>query len=222
MIYLVEDEKNIRELVIYTLKNTGFDVVGFSSSDDFWKAVLKTPPRLILLDIALPGENGLEILKKLRNSPSTAKIPVMMLTAKSTEYDKVFGLDSGADDYLAKPFGMMELVARVKSLLRRSNMVKEPDEYRIGDLFISVSRHLASVKEETVPLTHREFELLLYLIRNQGRVLSRDQILSSVWRYYFNGETRTVDVHIRSLREKLGVCGQLIQTVRGVGYKVDK
>jgi two-component system alkaline phosphatase synthesis response regulator PhoP len=220
LIYLVEDEASIRELVIYTLQNTGFDARGFAAAEDFWRALREKPPALVLLDIMLPGEDGLAILKRLRASAATAKLPVMLLTAKGTEYDKVLGLDSGADDYLPKPFGMMELVARVKSLLRRVEPEPGTEEYAADGLFVSVPRHVVTVNGADVPLTRKEFDLLAFLLKNAGIVLSRDRILSAVWDYNFEGETRTVDTHILTLRGKLGGCGALIQTVRGVGYKI--
>jgi two-component system alkaline phosphatase synthesis response regulator PhoP len=220
MIYLVEDEDNIRELVVYTLQNTGFDAMGFPNSADFWREMAKRAPHLVLLDIMLPGEDGLAILKKLRGNPSTARLPVMMLTAKGAEYDRVLGLDMGADDYMPKPFGMMELVARVKSLLRRAETGALPDEYRIGGLFASIPRHSVSADGIETKLTLKEFELLVFLMKNAGIVLTRDRILTAIWGYDFDGETRTVDVHIRTLRSKLGGCGDMIRTVRGVGYKI--
>ena len=219
MIYVVEDETDIRELVIYTLQSTGFDVCGFPDAEAFWQAVNEKLPQLILLDIMLPGENGLEILKKLRSSPSTKKLPVMMLTAKGTEHDKVVGLELGADDYLPKPFGMMELVARVKNLLRRADMNGDKAEYQIGSLSVDIPRHIVMVDGAEVVLTIKEFDLLVYLLKNTGIVLTRDQILEEVWGYDFDGETRTVDVHVRTLRSKLGNSGDVIQTVRGLGYK---
>jgi two-component system alkaline phosphatase synthesis response regulator PhoP len=220
MIYLLEDEDNIRELVVYTLRNTGFDTAGFSNSLDFWKEIADRTPHLILLDIMLPGEDGLTVLKRLRANPLTAKLPVIMLTAKGEEYDKVLGLDLGADDYMPKPFGMMELVARVKSLLRRTETGALPDEYRIGGLFASIPRHIVSAGGAEIKLTLKEFELLVFLMKNAGIVLTRDRILTAIWGYDFDGETRTVDVHIRTLRSKLGECGGMIRTVRGVGYKI--
>jgi len=219
MIYLVEDETSIRELVTYTLKNTGFEVRGFSGGEEFWEALHEKLPQLVLLDIMLPGENGLEILKKLRGSPATRRLPVMMLTAKGTEHDKVMGLDLGADDYLPKPFGMMEMVARVRSLLRRADVNGEASEFVIGGLAVDIPRHVVTVDGAEVILTIKEFDLLVFLLRNTGIVLTRDKILEAVWGYDFDGETRTVDVHIRTLRSKLGHCGELLQTVRGLGYK---
>jgi two-component system alkaline phosphatase synthesis response regulator PhoP len=221
MIYLLEDEASIRKLVVYTLNNSGLQTEGFASAEEFWHAMSAQMPRLILLDIMLPDEDGLDVLKKLRRASATEKIPVMMLTAKGTEYDKVLGLDLGADDYLPKPFGMMELIARVKSLLRRTEPEQgKADEYRVGDLFVSVPRHLVTVRNEAVPVTPKEFDVLVLLLRHQGLVLSRDQIMSSVWGYDFDGESRTVDVHVRTLRAKFGPCADLIETVRGVGYRI--
>ncbi|MDR2355202.1 MAG: response regulator transcription factor [Clostridiales Family XIII bacterium] len=220
MIYLVEDEANIRELVVYTLQSTGLEARGFADGAGFRQALREQMPDLVLLDIMLPGEDGLAILKQLRASGSTARLPVMMLTAKGTEYDKVLGLDSGADDYLPKPFGMMELVARVKSLLRRAGPVAGTEEYKTGGLFVSVPRHIVTVNGAEVALTRKEFDLLAFLLKNAGLVLTRDRILSAVWEYDFEGETRTVDTHILTLRGKLGACGNLIQTVRGLGYKI--
>jgi two-component system alkaline phosphatase synthesis response regulator PhoP len=221
LIYLVEDEPAIRELVIYTLQNTGFEVKGFESGDEFWKAMDKQTPDLVILDIMLPGEDGLSILKRLRSRSGTQRLPVIMLTAKGSEYDKVLGLENGADDYLTKPAGMMELVARIKSLLRRAGMTagSGKDEFRAGSLYVSVSRHLAMINNTEVSLTLKEFDLLVYLLSNTGRALSRDQILTAVWGYDGGAETRTVDTHILTLRAKLGASGSLIRTVRGVGYK---
>ena len=219
MIYLVEDETSIRELVTYTLQNTGFDVRSFPCAEKFWQAMNENLPRIVLLDIMMPGEDGIEILKKLRLSPSTKRLPVMMLTAKGTEYDKVIGLDLGADDYLPKPFGMMEMVARIKSLLRRAEMNNYKTEYIIGSLYVNIPKHIVTVNNADIVLTIKEFDLLVYLLKNTGIVLTRDQILTEVWDYDFDGETRTVDVHIRTLRSKLGSSGDMIQTVRGLGYK---
>jgi two-component system alkaline phosphatase synthesis response regulator PhoP len=220
LIYLVEDEDGIRELVVYTLENTGFEAKGFGTAKTFWEAVKRRLPDLVILDIMLSGEDGLAILKRLRSRPETQKLPVMMLTAKGTEYDKVLGLDNGADDYLAKPAGMMELVARVKSLLRRAGRETAKDEYRAGSLYVSVPRHLVTVDNEEVLLTLKEFELLVYLLANAGMALSRDRILTAVWGYEREAESRTVDTHILTLRTKLGASGSLIRTVRGVGYKI--
>lgn len=222
MIYIVEDDDSIRELVIYTLQTSGWEAAGFSCAEKFWEAIKMKMPQLVILDIMLPDEDGLTILKKLRRMPGTGPLPVMMLTARSSEYDKVVGLDGGADDYLAKPFGMMEFIARVKALLRRSesNAVKTPGRYEMGSLTVDIERHSVYVNGNAVTLAHKEFELLCCLIRNRGLVLSREQLLSRVWGYDFDGETRTVDVHIRTLRQKLMDAGNLIETIRGVGYKI--
>lgn len=221
MIYIVEDDPSIRELVVYTLSGSSMEATGFGTPAEFWKALEKRLPDLILLDIMLPGEDGLSVLRKLRHSGQTEHIPVMMLTARSSEYDKVIGLDSGADDYLPKPFGMMELIARVRALLRRARK-EETDGWQLGCLFVSPERHIAEVNGEAVTLTRKEFEMLLLLMQNKGRVLSRDQFLNQVWGYAFDGENRTVDVHIRTLRQKLGDAGSYIHTIRGIGYKLEE
>ena len=221
MIYLVEDDDSIRELVLYTLHTTGFEAEGFRNAADFWQALEKELPQLVLLDIMLPDEDGLHILKRLRAGAETADLPVMMLTAKSSEYDRVVGLDSGADDYMPKPFGMMELVSRVRALLRRAARPAAEDKlFTAGSLAVDVKRRAVTVDGEPVVLTYKEFELLCYLLENRGVVLSRDQILTKIWDYNYSGETRTVDVHIRTLRQKLGDAGALIETVRGVGYRL--
>ena len=221
MIYLVEDDDSIRELVLYTLHTTGFEAEGFRNAADFWQALEKELPQLVLLDIMLPDEDGLHILKRLRAGAETADLPVMMLTAKSSEHDRVVGLDSGADDYLPKPFGMMELVSRVRALLRRAAKPAAEDKlFTAGSLAVDVKRRAVTVDGEPVILTYKEFELLCYLLENRGVVLSRDQILTKIWDYNYSGETRTVDVHIRTLRQKLGDAGALIETVRGVGYRL--
>ena len=221
MIYLVEDDDSICELVLYTLHTTGFEAEGFQNAADFWQALEKELPQLVLLDIMLPDEDGLHILKRLRAGAETADLPVMMLTAKSSEYDRVVGLDSGADDYMPKPFGMMELVSRVRALLRRAAKPAAEDKlFTAGSLAVDVKRRAVTVDGEPVILTYKEFELLCYLLENRGVVLSRDQILTKIWDYNYSGETRTVDVHIRTLRQKLGDAGALIETVRGVGYRL--
>ena len=221
MIYLVEDDDSIRELVLYTLHTTGFEAEGFRNAADFWQALEKELPQLVLLDIMLPDEDGLHILKRLRAGAETADLHVMMLTAKSSEYDRVVGLDSGADDYMPKPFGMMELVSRVRALLRRAAKPAAEDKlFTAGSLAVDVKRRAVTVDGEPVILTYKEFELLCYLLENRGVVLSRDQILTKIWDYNYSGETRTVDVHIRTLRQKLGNAGALIETVRGVGYRL--
>lgn len=221
MIYLLEDEASIRKLVVYTLNSAGFQTEGFATAEAFWKAMGEKLPRLALLDIMLPDEDGLTVLKKLRASSRTEQLPVIMLTAKDTEYDKVVGLDLGADDYLPKPFGMMELIARVRSLLRRTDHEeKSLEEYQLGEVFVSIPRHMVSVRGTVLTLTPKEFDILVFLLRNPGIVLSRDRIMSGVWGYDFDGESRTVDVHIRTLRQKLEPFGDLIETVRGVGYRI--
>ena len=220
MIYLLEDDNNIRNFVTYALNNSGLECEGFERPSTFWAALEKKKPQLILLDIMLPEEDGLTVLDKLRHRPDTRTMPIMMLTAKSTEYDKVVGLDAGADDYVTKPFGTMELIARVKALLRRSEPVRDEKTYTLGELEVCPSRHTVTVSGKDITLTLKEFELLAFLFKHQGNVLSRDQILQEVWGYEFDGENRTVDVHIRTLRSKLGSCGELVETVRGIGYRI--
>ena len=225
MIYCVEDDDNIRELVIYTLETTGLKARGFADGSAFMEALAFDTPELILLDIMLPGDDGLELLKKLKSSSKTKNIPVIMVTAKGSEYDKVVGLDSGADDYVTKPFGMMELVSRIKAVLRRSGKVEDRTDMETAGVHVDVKKHEVTVDGKEISLTLKEFELLEKLMRNQGIVLTRDQLLTEIWGYDFDGETRTVDVrtvdvHIRTLRQKLGEKGEIIQTVRGVGYRV--
>ena len=220
MIYCVEDERNIRELLVYTLGTTGFEAKGIRDGKELKKALKEELPELILLDIMLPGEDGYSILENLKKNQETKDIPVIMVTAKEAEYDKVRGLDSGADDYITKPFGMMEFIARVKAVLRRVSKQSGKKEYTYKGLTIHVERHQVFDGERQVELTLKEFELLRYLMENQGIVLSRDQILEKIWGYEFSGETRTVDVHIRTLRQKLGESGFLIETVRCVGYRI--
>lgn len=220
MIYCVEDERNIRELIVYTLITSGFEASGFSDGVQFFEAMDKEIPQLILLDIMLPGEDGMEILGRLKSNPRTRDVPVIMVTARGAEYDKVLGLDGGADDYIAKPFGMMEFVARVRAVLRRKENKTSIHEYRAGDLRVQIEQHQVTVGDKTVVLTLKEFEVLKYLLENRGIVLTRDQLLEHIWGYDFDGETRTVDVHIRTLRQKLGSAGELIETVRGVGYRI--
>ena len=220
MIYCVEDDDNIRELVIYTLETTGLKARGFADGSAFMEALAFDTPELILLDIMLHGDDGLELLKKLKSSSKTKNIPVIMVTAKGSEYDKVVGLDSGADDYVTKPFGMMELVSRIKAVLRRSGKVEDRTDMETAGVHVDVTKHEVTVDGKEISLTLKEFELLEKLMRNQGIVLTRDQLLTEIWGYDFDGETRTVDVHIRTLRQKLGDKGEIIQTVRGVGYRV--
>ena len=220
MIFCVEDDSNIRELVIYTLNTTGVEARGFENGDALMKALGYETPELILLDIMLPGEDGLSILKKLKASSKTKHIPVIMVTAKGAEYDVVKGLDAGADDYVTKPFGMMELVSRIKAVLRRIKTERSVDVYEVENLKMDLKKHKVKVDGETVVLTLKEFELLKGLMMHQNMVLTRERLLEEVWGYEFSGETRTLDVHIRSLRQKLGGAGELIQTVRGVGYRI--
>ena len=220
MIYCVEDDENIRELVIYTLETTGLKAKGFAEGAEFMEALAFDTPELILLDIMLPGEDGLAILRKLKNSSKTKDIPVIMVTAKGTEYDKVIGLDSGADDYVTKPFGMMELVSRIKAVLRRSGQTADKADLEVDGVKMNVKKHEVTVDGQTVTLTLKEYELLERLMRNRNIVLTRDQLLEDIWGYDFDGETRTVDVHVRTLRHKLGEKGAIIETVRGVGYRI--
>ena len=219
MIYVVEDDSSIRELIVYTLCNTGFKAKGFSNASSFFEAMKTQAPRLILLDIMMPGEDGISVLRRLRGRAATKKLPVIMITAKSAEYDKVLGLDNGADDYITKPFGMMELISRVKAVLRRSE--NSPDEvYTCGRVTLNAKSHTVTINGMLIDTTLKEFELLRLLMKNAGTVLTRDMLLEKVWGYDFCGETRTVDVHVRTLRAKLKDFGDIIETVRGVGYKI--
>lgn len=219
MIFCVEDDGNIRDLVIYTLATTGLDAKGFEEGSAFFKALENEIPDLVLLDIMLPGEDGMTILKKLKSSNRTKNIPVIMLTAKGTEFDKVMGLDAGADDFVVKPFGMMELLSRIKAVLRRTQKESTKD-YELGILHIDTQRHRVFVAGDEITLTLKEYELLKYFMKNINMVLSRDQLLENIWGYDFEGETRTIDVHVRTLRQKLGEAGVYIETVRGVGYRI--
>lgn len=221
LIYVVEDNKNISEIESFALKNSGHHVVECSCAKEFHKKVQEKKPDLILLDIMLPDEDGLEILTKLRAVPETRKIPVILVTAKTSEIDKVKGFDLGADDYLTKPFGVMELISRVKALLRRAGGMEEEKFLRIGALFIDDEKHVAYVDDKHIELTYKEYELLKYLVINQGIVLSRDNIMEKIWSADYEGESRTLDVHIKTLRQKLGTAGSYIKTVRNVGYFLD-
>lgn len=221
MIYCVEDDSSIRELVIYTLQATGYEAQGFADGPAFYAALERQVPELVLLDIMLPGEDGLQILRNLRAHVATAELPIIMMTAKGTEYDKVIGLDSGADDYIAKPFGMMELVSRVKALLRRTQKNISSGQLVCGTLTLDKDAHRVTANGQEVVLTHKEFELLEYLLENRNIVLTREKILDRIWGYTADVETRTLDVHIRSLRQKLGHSGDCIETVRGVGYRIE-
>ncbi|MBQ6579716.1 MAG: response regulator transcription factor [Oscillospiraceae bacterium] len=222
MIFCVEDDISSRELMIYTLKSAGFDAKGFPESTDFWKALETETPELIMLDIMLPGEDGIEILKKLRKKTKTAEIPVIMATAKGTEFDKVTGLDTGADDYLVKPFGMMEMISHIKAVLRRTAPKTSKNVLSTGKLSLNLDEHSVFADGEKVVLTFKEFELLKIFMENPGKVFSRDALLEKVWGADYYGETRTVDVHIGTLRTKLGECGDYIETVRGVGYRMEE
>lgn len=218
MIYLLEDDASIRDFVVYTLNSQGMEARGFERPSEFWAAMAESPPALVLLDVMLPEEDGVSVLKRLRAAPGTARLPIIMLTAKGTEYDKVLGLDAGADDYVAKPFGMLELLSRIRALLRRT--AAEPEILHCGNLRVDPGAHTVTVAGRTVVLTQKEFEVLCLLLKNKGQVLSRERLIEEVWGYAFTGESRTVDVHVRTLRQKLGEAGAYIETVRGYGYKI--
>lgn len=219
LIYAVEDDKNILEIEMFALRNSGYQVEGFECTHDFYKKLEEKQPDLVLLDIMLPDEDGLEIVAKLRRRPETKKLPVIMVTAKSTEIDKVKGLDVGADDYLTKPFGVMELIARVKAVLRRT--MEEDKFLTLGDIFLDDEKHMVYVKDVPCSLTFKEYELLKLLLHNAGIVVTREIILERVWGIDFEGESRTLDMHIRTLRQKLGEAGSMIRTVRNVGYMIE-
>lgn len=219
MIYCVEDDNAIRDLMLYTLGASGFQAKGFPDSTGFWQAMTEEKPELILLDIMLPGEDGITVLKRLRAASATADIPVIMATAKGSEFDKVIGLDTGADDYLVKPFGMMEMIARIKAVMRRT-APKTDQVLTCGDIVLDEVRHIVTVDGKQVVLTLKEYELLKLLMENAGQVFTRDILLSRIWGQDYLGETRTVDVHIGTLRTKLAKGGEKIETVRGVGYKM--
>lgn len=221
MIYCVEDDNGIRDLMIYALNSAGFEAKGFTDGTEFFSALQADQPKLVILDIMLPGDDGITILKKLRSNTVTADIPVIMATAKGTEYDKVIGLDLGADDYLAKPFGMMEMVARVKAVLRRAIANDKAIVLRVGNLELNMGSHIVLAEGERIELTLKEYEMLRLFMNNPSRVFTRDQLLSQVWDPDYAGETRTVDVHVGTLRTKLGACGEYIETVRGVGYRME-
>ena len=221
LIYIVEDDQNIREIESFALKNSGYTIMDFECAKDFYHQLAEKVPDCILLDIMLPDEDGLEILKKIRSIPDTRKVPIMMITAKTTELDKVKGLDLGADDYITKPFGIMELISRVKALLRRSMNMEDEKFLSAGDIFLDGEKHMVYVKDEPIDLTFKEYELLKLLIQNQGIVMSRDVIMERIWGINFEGESRTLDVHIKTLRQKLKSAGALIKTVRNVGYIIE-
>lgn len=219
MIYMLEDEAGIRNFVLYALNNSGFEARGFELPSQLREALETELPDLLLLDIMLPEEDGISVLKKLRSSSRTKKLPIILLTAKGTEFDKVTGLDSGADDYIAKPFGAMELISRIKALLRRT-AADEGEELSCGGISVDTEKRRVTANGAAVSLTRKEYELLLTLLRGKGRVFTRDELLHTVWEFDYSGESRTVDVHVRTLRSKLGSCGDVIETIRGVGYKV--
>lgn len=222
MIFILEDDENIRKLIAYTLQSQGYECTGFGRPSEFWPELNKSNPDLLLLDIMLPEEDGISILKKLRHSPKFNSIPVIMLTAKDTEFDVVTGLDAGADDYVTKPFGMMPLISRIKAVLRRYDKKENaPMIFEYGGIKVDTAKHTVFVKEKQIFLTVKEFDLLVLLLQNQGRVMTREQLLDSVWKIDVNIESRTVDVHIKTLRQKLESEGNLIETIRGVGYKVN-
>ena len=219
MIYYVEDDDSIRELVVYTLNQVGMETRGFTCADEFWPAMEKKLPELILLDVMLPGEDGLQILKNLHDSAKTTEIPVVMITAKGSEFDKVKGLDLGADDYIVKPFGMSELIARVRARLRRIAPKTSDEMLTIGPITLDKRAHCVLLENQPIALTIKEYDLLCLLMENQGMAFSREQLLDKVWDYGYAGGTRTVDVHIQTLRAKLGGCSRMIETVRGIGYR---
>ncbi len=220
-IYCVEDDEDIRELIVYALNNSGYEALGFENSNDFYNMIKTSLPNLVLLDIMLPGDNGLLILENIRNNPNTKDIPVIMVSARSSEFDKIKGLDLGADDYITKPFSVMELISRVKALLRRTSIPNNSTNLLIvNDIIINYEKRLVTIDEDPIKLTYKEFELLFYLFTNQDIVLTRDKIMNEIWGFDFEGESRTVDVHIGTLRQKLGENGKVIQTIRNVGYKV--
>lgn len=219
MIYLLEDDDNIRKLVCYALSKEGFGIQGYPSPKEFWQAINTELPELVLLDIMLPEEDGLSILNKLKNRAESKHIPIIMLTAKGSEFDKVTGLDMGADDYVVKPFGTMELISRVRAVLRRYEKTNRDKIYEIGELYVDPAKHVITVSGETVSLSYKEYLLLMALLEAEGNVVERDRLLASVWGEYYT-ESRTLDVHIRKLRVKLGDAGKLIQTIKGIGYKL--
>ncbi len=221
-IYCVEDDENIRELVLYALSSSGYAGQGFPEGESFLRAVEHSPPDLALLDIMLPGQSGLDILRCIREEPATARLPVIMLTAKTSEYDRVKGLDSGADDYISKPFGVMELLSRIRAVLRRVEKAPAASLLTAGRLTVDPARRTVTDGDRAIALTFKEFELLACLLRNRELVLTREKLMELVWGFDFEGESRTVDMHIKSLRQKLGPLGELIQTVRGVGYKLSE
>lgn len=219
LIYFVEDDINIRKLVCYALEKEGYAIKGCSLSSELWQEIKKEKPQLVLLDIMLPEEDGLSILGRLQKNESTKNVPVIMITAKGSEFDKVTGLDMGADDYIAKPFGMTELVSRVRAVLRRYEKTNKSKEYKIGDLYVNPDKHIIEVSGKEITLSFKEYSLLMVLLEAEGNVVSRDTLLTRVWGEFYY-ESRTLDVHIRKLRVKLGTAGELIQTVKNIGYKL--
>lgn len=221
MIFCVEDDTSIRDIEVYTLRSTGFDAEGFADGAAFFEALKTQVPQLVLLDVMLPGDDGVAILRKLKSSDLTRDIPVIMATAKGTEYDKIVSLDIGADDYLVKPFGMMEMVARVKAVLRRAAPRQDTQILQLGAVMMHPAEHTVTADGVRIILTLKEFEMLKLFLSHPGLVFTRDRLLSDIWGMDYDGETRTVDVHIRTLRQKLGTCGGMIETVRGVGYRME-
>ncbi|MGM9521703.1 MAG: winged helix-turn-helix domain-containing protein [Oscillospiraceae bacterium] len=221
MIFCVEDDSGIREIEVYTLRSTGFEATGFPDGTSFFEALKSTVPELVILDVMLPGEDGIEILKKLKENRETRDIPIIMATARGSEYDKITGLDTGADDYLVKPFGMMEMVSRVRAVLRRTGSGKKCSTLEFGPITLNEDEHMVTVSDRPVTLTLKEYEILRLLMSSPGTVFTRDRLLSEIWDVNYDGETRTVDVHIRTLRSKLGEAGSMISTVRGVGYRLE-
>ena len=220
MIWCVDDDNTIRDIEVYTLTQTGFDAKGFADGNSMLEALKSEKPELIVLDIMLPGRDGVDVLKEIRSNPETRKIPVIMATAKGTEMDKIQGLDTGADDYLVKPFGVMEMVSRIKAILRRCEPDKKDEILSVAEIKLSDKEHLVTVNGEKVVLTFKEFEILKLFMSNPGIVFSRDKLLSEVWGMDYLGESRTVDMHIKTLRQKLGDAGSCIETVIGVGYRM--
>lgn len=221
LIYIVEDDKNIREIETFALRNSGYQIKDFECAAEFYARMEEKLPNLILLDVMLPDEDGLNIVKKIRSNPESRRIPVIMVTAKTTELDKVKGLDMGADDYITKPFGVMELISRVKALLRRCEGAEDEKFYTVGSLLLDIEKHSVSIDGETIELTFKEYELLRLLMQNAGIVTSRDVIMERVWGTDFEGESRTLDMHIKTLRQKLGSAGTMIKTIRNVGYIIE-
>jgi len=221
MIWCVEDDSSIRDIEVYALQSSGFEAQGFEDGDRFWDALQKSRPELVVLDVMLPGKDGVELLKRMKSSEEFRDIPVIMATARGTEYDKIQSLDLGADDYLVKPFGIMEMVSRVKAVLRRCKRAQPSKLFSVEGLVLNSSEHTVSVDGERVILTYKEYELLHLFLSHPGIAFTREQLLSNVWNAEYFGETRTVDMHIRTLRQKLGPYGHLIETVRNVGYRLE-